>query len=297
MPIPTAPAWRIAVLTIIAMLAFAANSLLCRLALGAGNIDAASFASLRMISGAVMLALILRVRGSRVTAGGMAALLGAVKPASMLFLYMVCFSFAYLSLGAGTGALILFGAVQLTMFAVALLGGERFSVLSWMGLALAFAGLVYLVLPGLHAPDPLGVLLMTVAGLAWGFYSLIGRGATDPLLATARNFLVAVPAVLAVSLIALLLAPGSSHVETHGVLLAIASGALASGCGYVVWYALLPHLSAMRASTLQLSVPAIAAVGGVLFLGEALTARLVLAAAATLGGVALVLAQRSRSRT
>ena len=270
--------------------------------LGLGNLLADGYRAtgwllVGLIQIAVMLALILRVRGSRVTAGGMTALLGAAKPASMLFLYMACFSFAYLSLGAGTGALILFGAVQLTMFAVALLGGERFSVLSWMGLALAFAGLVYLVLPGLHAPDPLGVLLMTVAGLAWGFYSLIGRGATDPLFATARNFLVAVPAVLAVSLMALLLAPSSSHVEAQGALLAVASGALASGCGYVVWYALLPHLSAMRASTLQLSVPAIAAVGGVLFLGETLTARLVLAATATLGGVALVLAQRSRSRT
>lgn len=296
MPASTAPIWRIAMLTIIAMLAFAANSLLCRLALGAGTIDAASFASLRMISGAVTLALILRLRGSSVTAGGITALLGAIKPASMLFLYMACFSFAYLSLGAGIGALILFGAVQLTMFAVALLGGERFSMLSWAGLVLAFAGLVYLVLPGLHAPDPVGVLLMAVAGLAWGFYSLIGRRAADPLLATARNFLVAVPAVLAVSLAAGLLAPGHTHVDIRGVLLAIASGALASGCGYVVWYALLPHLSAMRASTLQLSVPAIAALGGVLLLGEALTLRLILAAAATLGGVAIVLSQRSRTR-
>lgn len=297
-PIATSPisTWRIAVLTIVAMLAFAANSLLCRLALGAGTIDAASFASLRMMSGALMLALILRARGVWVTAGGSAALLGAAKPALMLFLYMACFSFAYLSLGAGTGALILFGAVQLTMFAVALLGGERFSLLSWAGLALAFAGLVYLVLPGLHAPDPLGALLMAVAGLAWGFYSLLGRRAADPLFATARNFLVAVPLVLAVSALTFLVAPGTTHAAPTGILLALASGALASGCGYVVWYALLPHLSAMRAATMQLSVPAIAALGGVLLIGEALTLRLVLAAIATLGGVAIVLVQRNRPR-
>ena len=301
MPATTAPdraiaAWRLVLLAMVAMLAFAANSLLCRLALGAGSIDAASFASLRMVSGALMLALILRLRGGRVMAGGAAALLGALKPALMLFLYMACFSFAYLSLGAGTGALILFGAVQLTMFAVALLGGERFSVLSWGGLVLAFAGLVYLVLPGLHAPDPLGALLMAVAGLGWGFYSLLGRRSADPLLATARNFLVAVPPVLLVSLASMLLASDLAHAETSGVLLALASGALASGCGYVVWYALLPHLSAMRAATLQLSVPAIAALGGVLLLGEVLTPRLVLAAIATLGGVAIVLVQRNRPR-
>ncbi|MDY0871662.1 DMT family transporter [Dongia rigui] len=296
MPVPTTLTWRIACLANVAMLAFAANSLLCRLALGAGSIDAASFASLRMVSGAAVLALILRLRGGSVTAGGVMALRAAARPALMLFLYMACFSFAYLSLGAGTGALILFGAVQLTMFSVALLGGERFSALSWGGLALAFAGLVYLVLPGLHAPDPLGALLMVIAGLGWGFYSLLGRHAADPLLATARNFLMAVPPVLAVSLASLLLAPGIAHAQTRGVLLALASGALASGCGYVVWYALLPHLSAMRAATLQLSVPAIAALGGVLFLGEMLTQRLIFAAMATLGGVAIVLMQRHRPR-
>jgi drug/metabolite transporter (DMT)-like permease len=295
-PVPSALNWRIACLAIVAMLAFAANSLLCRLGLGAGSIDAASFASLRMVSGAAVLALILRQRDGSVLAGGGTALRAAVKPALMLFLYMACFSFAYLSLGAGTGALILFGAVQLTMFATALLRGERFSPLSWGGLALAFAGLVYLVLPGLHAPDPFGALLMGVAGLAWGVYSLLGRSAADPLLATARNFLVAVPPILAISVASLLLAPGTAHADLRGVLLALASGALASGCGYVVWYALLPNLSAMRAATLQLSVPAIAALGGVLFLGEMLTQRLVFAALATLGGVAIVLIQRSRSR-
>lgn len=283
---------RSALLTVVAMLAFAANSLLCRLALGQGMIDAASFASLRMISGAVMLVAIVllrrrKVRGSTAT----------WRSASMLFLYMACFSFAYLSLGAGTGALILFGAVQLTMFVVALRGGEHFSGISWAGLALAVLGLIYLVSPGLHAPDPWGALLMAVAGLAWGLYSLLGRRATDPLEATARNFVYAVPLVLLVSLAGWLVAPDAVLATSRGVMLAIASGALASGCGYVVWYAVLPSLPATRAATVQLSVPALAALGGVLLLSEELTWRLVLATVATLGGVGLVLAQRATGTT
>jgi len=283
---------RSALLTVVAMLAFAANSLLCRLALGQGMIDAASFASLRMISGAVMLVAIVLLRRRKVRGST-----ASWRSASMLFLYMACFSFAYLSLGAGTGALILFGAVQLTMFVVALRGGEHFSGISWAGLALAVLGLIYLVSPGLHAPDPWGALLMAVAGLAWGLYSLLGRRATDPLEATARNFVYAVPLVLLVSLAGWLVAPDAVLATSRGVMLAIASGALASGCGYVVWYAVLPSLPATRAATVQLSVPALAALGGVLLLSEELTWRLVLATVATLGGVGLVLAQRATRST
>jgi drug/metabolite transporter (DMT)-like permease len=283
---------RSALLTVVAMLAFAANSLLCRLALGQGMIDAASFASLRMISGAVMLVAIVLLRRRKVRGST-----ASWRSASMLFLYMACFSFAYLSLGAGTGALILFGAVQLTMFVVALRGGEHFSGISWAGLALAVLGLIYLVSPGLHAPDPWGALLMAVAGLAWGLYSLSGRRAIDPLEATARNFVYAVPLVLLVSLAGWLVAPEAVLVTSRGVMLAIASGALASGCGYVVWYAVLPSLPATRAATVQLSVPALAALGGVLLLSEELTWRLVLATVATLGGVGLVLAQRATRST
>jgi drug/metabolite transporter (DMT)-like permease len=283
---------RSALLTVVAMLAFAANSLLCRLALGQGMIDAASFASLRMISGAVMLVAIALLRRRKVRGST-----ASWRSASMLFLYMACFSFAYLSLGAGTGALILFGAVQLTMFVVALRGGEHFSGISWAGLALAVLGLIYLVSPGLHAPDPWGALLMAVAGLAWGLYSLSGRRAIDPLEATARNFVYAVPLVLLVSLAGWLVAPEAVLVTSRGVMLAIASGALASGCGYVVWYAVLPSLPATRAATVQLSVPALAALGGVLLLSEELTWRLVLATVATLGGVGLVLAQRATRST
>ena len=166
------------------MLAFASNSLLCRLALGQGTIDAASFSTVRVVSGALTLALIVMARRRPATDGGV-----DWRAAVMLFIYMAFFSFAYLSLSAGTGALILFGAVQLTMFVTALRRGEPFPPIAWAGLALAVLGLIYLVSPGVTAPDPLGAVLMAVAGIAWGFYSLLGRAATDPLAATARNFL------------------------------------------------------------------------------------------------------------
>ncbi len=271
-------------LTAVAMLAFAANSLLCRLALGQELIDAASFTTVRVTAGAVTLCLIVLLRRrprDRGTADW--------RTAAMLFTYMAFFSFAYLSLSAGTGALILFGAVQLTMFIFALREGEHFALLSWAGLTLAILGLIYLVSPGVTAPDPLGAVLMAIAGIAWGFYSLLGRGAADPLEATARNFVYSVPLVLIVSLIFLHDFSGSSD----GFALAVASGAITSGCGYVLWYAALPGLTATRAATVQLSVPVIAAFGGVILLSEETTLRLVLASAATLGGVAIVLAQRA----
>lgn len=271
-------------LTAIAMLAFAANSLLCRLALGQELIDAASFTSVRVVSGSVTLCLIVLLRRRphvRSTASW--------RTAVALFVYMACFSFAYRSLSAGTGALVLFGAVQLTMFTVALREGEHFSLLSWAGFAAAILGLIYLVSPGLTAPDLVGAGLMAAAGIAWGFYSLLGRGATDPLEATARNFVYAVPLALIVSLLsfsALKSSPG-------GLALAVASGALASGCGYVIWYAALAGLTGVRAATVQLIVPAIAAFGGIVMLAEPVTLRLLTASAATLGGVAMVVMQRA----
>jgi drug/metabolite transporter (DMT)-like permease len=188
--------------------------------------------------------------------------------------------------------LILFGAVQLTMFTVALRSGEPFSAVSWTGLALAIAGLVYLVSPGLSAPDPLGAALMTVAGIAWGAYSLVGRSAADPTEATAHNFLYAVPLVVVTSLVFI----ADFEVTAAGAGYAVASGAVASGIGYAIWYTALKGLSGTGAATVQLSVPVIAAIGGVLLLSEAVTLRLVVASAATLGGVALVLTQRNRSR-
>ena len=278
-------------LTAAAMLAFAANSLLTRMALGAGLIDAATFTAVRMAAGAAMLLLIVLpgwLRSQRPPANGRAA--------SMLFVYMACFSYAYLSLSAGTGALLLFGAVQLTMFVAALRAGEYFAPLSWGGFALAVAGLVYLVSPGLTAPDPVGALLMVAAGVAWGFYSLLGRGAADPLQATAGNFLLGVPLVLVLAGAAALMQPDGLQAQGQGIWLAVASGAIASALGYVIWYAALRGLTAARAATVQLSVPVIAAVGGAVLLTEPLTPRLAVASAATLGGIAIVLLQRARRR-
>ena len=270
--------------TAIAMVAFAANSLLCRLALGEGLIDAASFTTVRVASGALALSLMVLLRRQGLDHGTKDWRLGA-----MLFTYMVFFSFAYLSLSAGTGALVLFGAVQLTMFIFALRDGEHFPRLSWAGLTLAVVGLIYLVSPGLSAPDPLGAIFMMIAGIAWGLYSLSGRGVSDPLKATAASFAYSVPLALIVSLFFW----NDFSATPYGLLLAVASGAITSGCGYVIWYAALPGLTASRAATVQLSVPAIAAFGGVLLLSEQITLRLLLASAATLGGVAIVLAQRS----
>jgi len=270
--------------TAAAMLAFAANSLLCRLALLRGGIDPASFGALRIVSGAIALALIVRWR-----AGGARETGGDWLSAAMLFAYVAFFSFAYVSLAAGTGALILFGAVQLTMFGAALRAGERFAPLACAGLALAALGLVYLVLPGVSAPSLAGAALMALAGAAWGVYSLRGRGAHDPLGATAGNFLRAAP----MALVLWLPFAGSAHADTEGIVLAIVSGAITSGVGYAVWYTALRELSAMRAATVQLSVPPITAFGAVLFLAEPLTLRLVLASVAILGGIALVLAGRA----
>ena len=269
------------------MLAFAANSLLCRMALGAGLIDAASFTAVRILSGAIVLGLIvlprLRTHG-RIKVDW--------RSVAALFTYMIFFSIAYLSLAAGTGALILFGAVQITMFTVALRAGEPFTKISWAGLSLAIAGLVYLISPGVTAPDPIGALLMVVAGIAWGSYSLLGRTAADPMQSTAYNFIYSVPLVAVTTLLFV----DDIHLTPTGAGLAAASGAVASGLGYFVWYAALRGLTAIRAATVQLSVPIIAAFGGVMLLGEDVTLRLLAASFATLGGVAIVLSQKAAQR-
>ena len=277
---------RVAALTATAMLAFAANSLLCRLALAGGRIDPASFSAVRVVAGALALGLIFSLQRRR------SPIMAAEwRSVAALTAYLVFFGFAYVSLRTGVGALILFGAVQLTMFAAALRGGERLSAAAWGGLALALGGLVYLASPGLAAPDQLGAALMAVAGVAWGAYSLYGRKAADPLAATTANFIYATPVVL----IAALVFAARLHVTPGGAALAGASGALASGCGYAIWYAALRGLTPARAATVQLSVPAIAALGAVVLLAEPLTPRLVIASALTLGGVFLAL--RSRAST
>jgi drug/metabolite transporter (DMT)-like permease len=274
------------ILTSLTMIAFAANSILCRLALDTTPIDPASFTLIRLVSGAATLWLIVRVR-----TGGK-ALAGSWASAFSLFAYAAAFSFAYVSLSAGTGALILFGAVQATMILYGLLRGERFTLLQTAGLLLALGGLVALLLPGATAPHWAGATLMTIAGMAWGAYSLMGRASTRPIETTAGNFVRA--AVFAALLSAASL--GLFALNARGALLAVLSGAVASGLGYAIWYTVLPALRATQAATVQLSVPVIAAIGGVLLLGERLSLRLVLCSVAILGGIALVLHARRLNR-
>jgi drug/metabolite transporter (DMT)-like permease len=273
---------KVFLLTALAMMAFAGNSLLCRFALRQTAIDAASFTLIRIVSGAVCLWLIVQIRK------GPSGKAGSWRSAFALFGYATLFSFAYLRLTAGTGALLLFGAVQATMILWALRKGERLRLGQVAGLLLALAGLVTLVFPGLSAP-PLGAaLLMLGAGIAWGVYSLRGKGSGDPLCATAGNFLRAAPMAALLSIVML----GSANFDRAGICYAVASGALASGIGYAIWYTVLPALKASGAATVQLSVPVLAAAGGIVFLGEQLTLRFILASAAVLGGIALVILER-----
>lgn len=271
-------------LTLFAMLAFAANTVLCRLALvsngGEASIDAASFTSIRLISGAIILILLLSVQTRELKPK-------SINPIStmMLFIYAICFSFSYIDISAGTGALILFGTVQLTMIIFGLIKGERPGYLALTGILLAFAGLIYLLLPGVSAPPLMNALLMMIAGLAWGIYSLRGKGVTNPLVATSWNFIGTLPLVL----LTYLIFKADIHLTQKGIVFAILSGALASGVGYSIWYAALPYLTATRAATVQLTVPIISSIGGIIFLSEQLSLRLILASIAVLGGVYLTI--------
>lgn len=275
---------RLLIFTILALLAFAGNSLLCRAALQQTPIDAASFTTIRLASGALVLWGLVQLTRREATGRG------SWPSAFALFAYAAAFSFAYVNLPTGTGALLLFGAVQTGMIGWGLVKGERFTPAQWLGLGLALGGLVGLLLPGLSAP-PLGAaLLMITAGLAWSVYSLRGKGAGDPLRVTAGNFMRTVPVALGMSLLFI----NSALVDTAGALYAIASGAITSGVGYAIWYTALPHLKATTAATLQLSVPVIAALGGIAWLGEPLTLRLLLASLAILGGIALVIRKQAK---
>lgn len=269
-------------LTVLAMLAFAGNSLLCRLALRHTSIDPASFTSIRIISGALSLWLIIQLRsGTRAAAGSWPSALA-------LFAYAAAFSFAYVSLPAATGALLLFGAVQATMIGYGLWAGETLGMRQSAGLFCAVIGLAGLLLPGLSAPPLPAAALMLGAGVAWGVYSLRGKGTADPAGVTAGNFLRAAPMAVTLSVVTL---PWIS-LDGSGICYAIASGALASGVGYAIWYTALRGLQATSAATVQLSVPVIAAIGGIVFLGEPITLRLLIASTAILGGIALVIAGR-----
>jgi drug/metabolite transporter (DMT)-like permease len=271
------------VLTVLALIAFAGNSVFCRLALAEPIIDPASYTAVRLITGAITLWLITAFRrdGSFRKSGG------SWISATMLFIYAVTFSFAYISLSAGTGALILFAAVQITMIAVGLSTGERPEILEWLGLFIAISGLIYLVSPGITAPSILGSVLMATAGIAWGIYSLRGRGASDPVGVTTDNFLRTVP--FAIGLIVLWVS--TLAITPMGFLWPALSGSITSGLGYIIWYAALRGLTATRAATVQLSVPVIAALAGVVVLGEAISLRLVISAVVILGGVGMAISR------
>ena len=271
------------VLTLLALLSFAANSVLTRLALAGHTMDAATFTAVRLGAGALTLVALVRWRTAAWPELRGRGLRGPIA----LFGYAAPFSFAYLRIGAAVGALVLFGSVQLTMISWGVARGERPTARTWVGLGLAASGLVWLMLPSAARPDPLGTLMMVVAGVSWGVYSLAGKRAADPIAANARNFVLALPLGLALAL--LTAAGGDVHTSPRGLLLATLAGSLTSGLGYAIWYRALRGLAATQAAIVQLSVPVIAGVGAVVLMGEAANPRLLIGAIAVLGGTALAL--------
>ncbi|REL27824.1 DMT family transporter [Thalassotalea euphylliae] len=279
--------------TVLALCAFAGNSILCRLALGEETIDAASFTHIRLASGIATLMLIFALFKGRTSAQGAAnkaakASTGSWWAAAMLFVYAITFSYAYITLDTGTGALILFASVQLTLIIYGLIAGNRLHPVEWFGLLVAFAGFVYLVLPTLSTPSLTGFVLMSLSGIAWGFYTLAGRQSINPLADTSFNFLRTLPLVILLFVFTI----NSATISTAGIAYAVMSGAIASGLGYTIWYKALPSLSAIQAGVVQLSVPILAAVGGVVFAGEDLSMRLIIASLMILGGILLVIATK-----
>lgn len=272
-------------LTTLTLLAFAANSLLCRAALRSSLVDPASFTAIRLASGAAVLGLLLLLRRSAITGTASG---GSWGSALALAAYAIFFSLAFVRIGAGVGALILFGAVQVSMIGWSMVGSEYPTATESLGLLLALAGLAWLTLPHAVAPDPIGAALMGVAGIAWGSYSLRGRKVTAPIRATAANFIMAVP----LALIPVFLSLHSLRLSSDGLILAVISGAVTSGLGYVLWYSVLPSLGGTRAAIVQLLVPVIAVAGSIIFLGEALTAHLALSGSVILAGVVVAMLGR-----
>jgi len=277
--------YRTVILTVVALAAFAANSVLCRLALGEQAIDAAGFTSVRLFSGSLVLFLILKLTGKKNNGRGKGSWTGALA----LFAYACTFSFAYLSLKTGTGALILFAAVQITIIVLSLLAGNRLHLSEWLGILIAFAGFVYLVSPGISAPSPGGFAFMTTAGVAWGVYTLRGRQSVNSLSDTTYNFIRTLPFVVILAVLSL----KNSHLSARGIWLAVLSGGVMSGIGYTIWYSALAGLSDTQAAVVQLSVPVIAALGGVLFVSEPISWRLTIAGLLILSGIFLVILGRS----
>lgn len=278
---------RLIIFTLLALLAFAGNSLLCRIALHETNIDPVSFTTIRLVSGAVcLLFIVMAVKQERVSFTQK-----SWRSALWLFVYAICFSLSYIGLSAGTGALILFATVQLTMLSISWWKGDRFALPQWGGFALAWLGLLYLFLPGVTAPPMTSALLMIGSGIAWALYTLRGQQGGDPTHATALNFMFSIPFALLFSVVGIRYAT----LDTSGVVYAMLSGAITSGMGYAIWYAVLPSIKASTAASLQLSVPIIAALAGVVLLDEVLTQRLSIASVCILGGVGLVLYFRQKS--
>lgn len=267
--------------TMLALVAFAGNSVLCRLALGGESIDAASFTSIRLLSGIIVLLIILKtVQGSRATTAK-----GSWQAAFFLFIYAITFSYAYVSLETGIGALILFSSVQITMIVIGLCSGNKLHHVEWLGMLLAFSGFLYLILPSLTTPSLVGFILMAIAGIAWGFYTLAGKGAANPLSDTAYNFLRTLPLVIILVMVSI----QYSSLSWQGIWLAIFSGGITSGLGYAIWYMALRGLSGTQAAVVQLLVPAIAAIGGVLFASEIISIRLIVSSVIILSGILVVI--------
>jgi drug/metabolite transporter (DMT)-like permease len=275
-------------LTCLALIAFAANSVLCRLALGNGAIDASSFTAIRLLSGAIALFIILSMKRSNKESSKAnnkeASSKGSWAAGFILFLYAITFSYAYLSVDTGTGALILFGSVQITMIMLSLISGTRLHVIEWSGVIIAFTGFIYLVLPNITTPSINGFILMTVSGISWGMYTLKGRNSENPLMDTTYNFLRTIPFV---ALLAVFTQQNINY-SSEGIVLAVVSGAITSGLGYTIWYIALAGLSSTQAAVIQLSVPVIAALGGVLFVSEVITIRLIISSTVVLSGILMV---------
>jgi drug/metabolite transporter (DMT)-like permease len=270
----------VVITTVFTLIAFAANSFLCRMALGGHLIDPVSFTTVRLLSGAMALMAISRLFGESKRPPSSK---GSWVSGLALFAYAAAFSLAYVSLSTGTGALILFGSVQLTMLGAAIKAGEHIGPVQWAGSIVAIGGLFYLVLPGISAPDHLGALLMGVSGAAWGVYSIRGKSVSAPVAMTTGNFSRSAPMAMIASAVSF----RAAHMEASGILMALISGVVTSGLGYVLWYKAIRSLSTTQASVVQLVVPVLAAFGGVVFLSEKVSSRLIAASVLILGGVAL----------
>jgi len=271
----------------VTLIAFAANSVLCRLALDIYQMDAGSFTTLRLLSGAIVLWILVRTQHQQ-NSHPRFNFSTSWFSASMLFIYAAAFSFAYITLDTATGALILFGSVQITMIAYSIYAGNRPSMAEWAGLSMAFIGFIYLIYPDLSSPSAMGFLLMSIAGIAWGFYSIQGKHSKKALFDTAQNFIKTMPFIAILALITL----PQSHLNLQGILLALLSGGIASGMGYAIWYKALTGLSNHQAAVVQLAVPVIAAIGGVIFVSEEMTLRLVISTIMVLGGILIVISTR-----